>query len=60
MTDGGDEAGKLADSSSGLSVHHAHKSTQLHLQTDVRSEMDGKTKTATDAAGDGEEDTACS
>lgn len=57
MTDRGDEAGKLADSSRGLSQHRPHISTQLRLQTDARSETERETKTGTDAAGDREMET---
>lgn len=48
MTDGRDEAGKLADSSRGPSVHRAHVSAQLRPRTDARSKTERKTKTAGD------------
>lgn len=57
MTDRGDEAGKLADSSRGLSQHRPHVSTQLHLKTDAWSETERETKTGTDAGGDREMET---
>lgn len=60
LTDRGDEAGKPADSSTGLLAHRPHISTQLHLQKDVWRETERQTKTATDTAGDREEDIGCS
>lgn len=45
MTDRGDEAGELADSSRGLLYTACtYVSTQLHLQTDVRSETEKEDK----------------
>lgn len=56
MTDGKDEAGKLADSARGLWLHRTPISTQLHLQRDMWSETGRRTKTVTDTAADREED----
>lgn len=41
-------------------VHRTHLSRQLHLQTDMWSETEGKTKRDTDAAEDGQDDPGCS